>query len=257
MSALSVYERLRRSRIARGEDLASVARRAGVREALLQAIEAGRFEDLPRGIYGRSAIRSFATALGLDATEVLAECDPLLPAPDDPIDALARLRGVRAAPKRVAPADPEPVPAILWSDSAAMWKPLAAAAIDGGIITVMLLFLVAATMTFCAAPLSAFRTSSAPAFGLMGVLLAGYYFVCFAGIGGATFGERVIRLSPACEDRTSHDLRSVLARTLRVALRDALSIHSLGDSLRRAISEWHTRMQSPTTTVWTALTRKS
>jgi helix-turn-helix protein/RDD family protein len=257
MPALSVYERLRQSRIARGEDLACVARRAGVREALLQAIEEGRFEDLPRGIYGRAAIRSFATAFGLDATEVLAECDPFLPAADDPIDALARLRGIRVAPKRVAPADPGPVQAIQWSGTAAMWKPLAAAVLDGGIITAMLLFLVAATMTFCAAPLSAFRTTSAPAFGLMGVLLAGCYFVCFAGIAGATFGERVTRLSPACEDRTALDLRSVLARTLRAVLRDVSSIHSLGDSLRRAISEWHTRMQSPTTTVWTALTRKS
>ena len=251
MSGLSVYERLRQSRIARGEDLASLARRAGVREALLQAIEQGRFADLPRGIYGRSAIRSFASALGLDAVEVLAECDPLLPRADDPIDALARLRGIRASRKTEpprTPVDPAPVHAMQWRESAAMWKPLAAAAIDGGIIMAMLLFLVAITMIFCRAPLSAFHGTSAPAFGLMGILLAGCYFVCFAGIACATVGERAMGLAPAPPDLASHDLHSVLARTLRGVLRDVSSIRTLGDTVGRAAIDWHTRIHSPTTT---------
>lgn len=250
MSGLLIQERLRQTRIARGETLASIAHSAGVREALLHAIEEGRFADLPRGIYGRAAIRSFAVALRLDPAEVVAECDRFLCPMDDPIDALARLRGIRPPRKAEPPGaavDPAPVHTMQWSESAAVWKPLAAAAIDGGIIMALLLFLVAVTMTFCGAPLSAFR-GAAPAFAVMGMLLAGSYFVCFAGIACATVGERVMGLSPAPADLASHDLHSVLARTLRGVLRDVSSIRTLGDTLGRAANNWHARMHSPTTT---------
>jgi transcriptional regulator with XRE-family HTH domain len=247
MSRLTVYERLRQSRIARGEDLATVAQRAGVREGLLHAIEEGRLADLPRGIYGRSAIRSFAAALGLDAAEVLAECEQFIPAVDDPIDALARLRGVRSAPKLAPQADSASPHAMQWSETAAMWKPLAAAAIDGAIIMLMLLLLVAVTMTFLAAPLSAFRATTAPAFGLMGFLLACCYFGCFAGVAGATVGERAVGMAAGRADVTSHDFNSVLTRTLRALLRDVSTIRAIGDTLGRAVNEWHARMHSPST----------
>jgi uncharacterized RDD family membrane protein YckC len=245
MAASSVYERLRQSRIARGEDLASIAERAGVREALLHAIEEGRFADLPRGIYGRAAIRSFAAAIGLDAARVLAECEPLLPRIDDPIDALARLRGIRTTVKNPVPPPAAPVQPVHWRESTAVWA-LAAAAIDGGIIMAMLLLLVAATMTFCGAPPSAFR-GAAPAFGLMGFLLAACYFVWFAGVACATVGERVMGIQAAAADLASHDLHSVLTRTLRAMLLDVSSIRTLGDSVGRAATDWHARMHSPST----------
>src|SRR4029453_6224029 len=219
MAGSSVYERLRQSRISRGEDLASIAQRSGVRESLLQAIEEGRFADLPRGIYGRSAIRSFANALGLEATQVLAECEPLLVPTDDPIDALARLRGCRPTVKPAPPEAPAATTPAPWNESSAIWKPLAAAAIDGFIIMGLLLFLVPATMTFCAAPLSAFRGAAA-AFGVMGTLLAAGYFLWFAGIACSTVGERAIGISAVPATPASHDLNSVLARTLRAVLRD-------------------------------------
>lgn len=247
MSRLSVYERLRQSRIASGEDLACLAKRAGIREGLLQAIEEGRFADLPHGIYGRSAIRSFASALGLDAVEVLAECEQFLPAVDDPIDALARLRGVRTTPKPTAPVDAPRAQGLAASEPAAMWKPLAAAAIDAGIIMLMLLLLVAMTMTYLAAPLSAFRATTAPAFGLMGVLLACCYFGCFAGVAGATLGERAVNSAPASTDPAAHDLQAVLTRTLRALLRDVSTIRMMGDTLGRAVNAWHARMHSPST----------
>jgi hypothetical protein len=235
MSGLTVHERLKS---------------AGVREALLRAIEEGRFADLPHGIYGRAAIRSFAVALGLDPAAVVADCDAFLRPIEDPIDALARLRGVRSPRKTETAgglADSAPVHATQSSDSAAIWKPLAAAAIDGGIIMAMLLFLVAITMTFCQAPLSAFR-GAAVAFGLMGILLAGGYFVWFGGIACATVGDWAMALSPEPEDLASHDLHSVLARTIRSVLRDVSSIRALGDTLGRAAIDWHTRLHSPTTT---------
>jgi transcriptional regulator with XRE-family HTH domain len=247
MAGSSVYERLRQSRISRGEVLSSIAQRSGVRESLLQAVEEGRFADLPRGIYGRSAIRSFANALGLDASQVLAECEAFLVPTDDPIDALARLRGCRPTVKPAAPEAPAATPQASWNESSAIWKPLGAAAIDSLIIMGLLLFLVAATMTFCAAPLSAFRGAAA-AFGVMGVLLAAGYFLWFAGIACATMGERAMGMAAAASSPASHDLNSVLARSVRAVLRDVSSIRALGDSLGRAATDLHARMHSPTTT---------
>ena len=234
--------------MARGESLAGVAHRIGVREELLQAIEDGRFADLPRGIYARAAIRSFATAVGCDPAQVLEECHALLPDVDDPIDALARLRGIRSARKPEASVDSAPVHTVQSSDSPAMWKPLAAAAIDSAIVMAMMLLLVAVTAIFCAAPPSAFRGAPVPGFVVVGILLASCYFVCFAGIARTTLGERAMRLSPAPGDRVSHDLNAVLIRTVRGGLRDVSAIRTLGDALGRAANDWHTRMQSPSTT---------
>lgn len=247
MAGSTVYERLRQSRISRGDNLPSIAQRSGVRESLLLAIEEGRFSDLPRGIYGRSAIRSFANALGLDATQVLAECEQFLVPTDDPIEALARLRGCRSALKPAAPETAAATPPAPWNESAAIWKPLTAAAIDSLIIMGLLLFLVAATMTFCAAPLSAFRGAAA-AFGIMGILLAAGYFLWFAGMACSTVGERAMGISAVPMPPASHDLNSVLARTWRAVLRDVSSIRALGDTLGRAATDLHGRMHSPTTT---------
>src|SRR5947207_7039025 len=92
-------EQLGRARAACGEELSALSRRTGIRLQHLRAIEEGRFADLPPGIYARSTIRAFAGACGLDAAAVLADCEPLLPTVDDPINALARkVRGVSLAP---------------------------------------------------------------------------------------------------------------------------------------------------------------
>src|SRR5688500_20271862 len=79
---------------------AGLARQCALRVEWLQAMEDGRFGDLPSGIYGRSAVRRYAEALGLDPAEILAACAPLLPLVDDPISALGRLRGMPAPRRR-------------------------------------------------------------------------------------------------------------------------------------------------------------
>ena len=79
MSNQTVQEQLRRARVGRGESLASVAARCGSRVELLQAIEDGRFQDLPTGLYARVAVRRYAGAVGLNPDEILALCASLLP----------------------------------------------------------------------------------------------------------------------------------------------------------------------------------
>jgi len=244
-----VNERLRLARVARGEHLAAIAERIGVRESLLAAIEDGQFSELPRGIYGRAAIRSYAVALQLDATQVLADCDALLTPMDDPIESLARLRGVRTWKANTA-SEPAAAPATpaAQTDLGAIGRPLAAAALDGGVIMAMLFVLVVVTMIFCGATGARFGQSAAPAFGLVGAVLAWCYFVCFGGVAGATIGERMLGMPAPKGGTQARDLHAVLVRTTHYLLRDVTSIRTLGDVVGRAGAEWHARMHSPTTT---------
>src|SRR3954463_3515224 len=100
---VSVHERLRRARLLRGEDVPALARRIGVREKLLVAIDEGRFGDLPTGIYARTAVRLYAKGVALDVDEVMAACEALLPVQEDAVFARARLRGLKPVPIRTPP----------------------------------------------------------------------------------------------------------------------------------------------------------
>src|SRR5215208_3609200 len=90
-----VSQQLKLARTTRHEDLAAFARHVGVPALHLCAIEEGRFADLPAGIYGRSAVKSYASACGFDPAEMLATVEPWLRVVDDPIFGLARLKGIR------------------------------------------------------------------------------------------------------------------------------------------------------------------
>jgi transcriptional regulator with XRE-family HTH domain len=222
VSERAAHDQIRQARLKRGEDLETVARRAGVRPALLRAIENGRFDELPPGVYARHAIRSCAVAVGLAADDVVAACEPMLPAFEDPIAGLARLRGVRP---------PRPEPAVSSQQAAAdvSWREAAAAAIDGGIIALMTAAIVEATALWCGVAASALGRGAAGGFGLVGLVLAGYYFVFFGGIARETPGERLLRVTPA-DPPHDHaiDLRSIAARALRCASRDLQMLRQLG-----------------------------
>ena len=73
MICTGLHEQLRLARERRGLSLATIARQWGIREANLELIEQDRFEDLPTGLYGRAAVRAYATAVGLPGDEVLTE----------------------------------------------------------------------------------------------------------------------------------------------------------------------------------------
>lgn len=227
MSKLLPHERLRRARLARPEELESIARRIGVREQLLRAIEEGRFADLPHGVYARAAIRSYAAGLGLPPGEILADCEPLLPVLDDPIAALRRLQGIGSIWPRKSTVT-EPVEATLERPT---WRPAAAAALDALVVLAMLLAVVAATVTASGLPVGALGRAAAPAFGAMSVVLSGCYFVLFGGIAGATMGERIVALDPLRRDSRPADLRLVGTRALQCACRDVWFIEHLGSWL--------------------------
>ena len=212
-----------------------LAKRIGVREEYLRAIEEGRFADLPSGIYGRFAIRAFARDCGFDPSEILAACEPLLTPVEEPIAALGRLRGVRqpnrTAPMHAAGTNVRAIPSVPGTSSEGGgfpdWRLLAAAAVDGCLVITLLLLLIVCTVTAMMVPVAALD-GSGPAFALMGVLLGIAYFGCFGGLGGQTAGERLLRVEPEMTGCGSLTLRAVAARALRSATDDAWFIRRLG-----------------------------
>jgi hypothetical protein len=232
----SVHERLRRAREADGEAAVVFARRIGVSLRLVVAIDEGRFGDLPTGLYARAAIRVYAKALSFDPDEILTACEPLLPASEDQVTALARLRGLRPAPTKPAPPPSPP------RESAAVesqspggpppfpaWRPLAAVAMDGLMIAALLVTASAGTVTMSGAGPSSLGRAAAPVFGLMAAILLCCYFVFFGGIACATAGERLVGMRVGRRHPGHVDPRMVAARAFRCAGRDVRYLLRLGE----------------------------
>src|SRR3989304_6123412 len=61
---------LGRARAGYGQDLVAVAAQLRIRATYLDAIEKGRFEDLPGATYAIGFVRSYAEYLGLDGADL-------------------------------------------------------------------------------------------------------------------------------------------------------------------------------------------
>lgn len=62
---------LRQTRLASGREIGDIARHLRIRQNFLEAIEAGRFDDLPGPTYAIGFVRAYADYLGLDQDEVV------------------------------------------------------------------------------------------------------------------------------------------------------------------------------------------
>jgi cytoskeleton protein RodZ len=69
----SIGEALRRERQRRNLDLDQISRDLKISSRFLQAIEDERFDQLPAGVFAKSFVRQYASVLGLDAEEMVAE----------------------------------------------------------------------------------------------------------------------------------------------------------------------------------------
>lgn len=72
-----IGEQLKSEREARGISIAEVSNETKIGKAYLEALEAGRFEALPGDPYNKAFIRSYARAIGWDATALLRRYDEL------------------------------------------------------------------------------------------------------------------------------------------------------------------------------------
>lgn len=221
MGALAPHDTLSHARAARGEGLASLSARTGLRLNHIRAIEEGRFRDLPPGIYGRAAIRSFASAYGLDPERVLADCDALLPEVKDPLDALARLRGVPRTPEFASTATP------LVTVSDVRLRPFVAATLDGVVAGALFVCLTAGAALLIRAPIASLRSSTA-ALVLVALILDAGYYVWLGGLVGTTLGEFTLGPELLTRDPRPLTLRAIARRTMWTATADARAIHLIG-----------------------------
>ncbi|HTK28752.1 MAG TPA: helix-turn-helix domain-containing protein [Vicinamibacterales bacterium] len=97
---------LRETREHRGLSVPELMRRTGLPLRTVTAIDEERYQDLPAGIYARSAVRMYAQAVGLDPSRVLDEVRGQLPETHVDLMALADRRAAQTAgrSRRYAPA---------------------------------------------------------------------------------------------------------------------------------------------------------
>jgi len=188
-----LHERLRLARERRGLSLATIARQLGVREQNLALIERDEFEELPTGLYGRSAVRAYATAVGLPADEALAEVADRLRTPEDPLDGLARLRGLTRQPERTIKdilhiASPE---VTLSSSSRAH----VANALDGVVLLGLDFLLLQLTAVVAGVRATEILRVAAPSMIALFALIAALYFVLLGALARATVGSKVAHTS--------------------------------------------------------------
>ena len=221
MASLAPHEELRQARAQRGEGLDSLSARTGLRVHHVRAIEEGRFGDLPPGIYGRSAIRAFAAAYEMDADAVLAACDPLLPQVEDPIGAIARLRGI---PSAVGTAG-----VVLPSVTAAQpgWRPFAAACVDGALAGALLCLAGGAAAILARVSVASLDRSAMALFAVA-LVFSVADFVWLGGVAGTTVGELAVGPEPHQRDPRPLTLRAIALRARAAATSDARAIQAAG-----------------------------
>jgi len=186
---------------------ATIARQWGVREQNLDLIDAGRFEELPTGLYGRSAVRSYASAVGVPADEALAEVAARLRTPEDPLDGLARVRGLTRQPERtIRDVLHVPAPEISLSSSS---RAHVANVVDAVVLLGVDFLLLGLTALVAGVGATEVLRAAAPSMIGLFALIAALYFVLLGGLARATVGSRVARTSvdPAMVDGVVRMLR--------------------------------------------------
>ena len=216
-----LHVRLKQARERQGLSLTRIARDSGVREINLELIERNRFEDLPTGLYGRSAVRAYATAVGLPADEAIGEVLHRLREPEDPIDGLARVRGIeRTRPRRivdVAPSVANPVQLPM------SWRAPVAALIDSALLIAIDAVLLVLTAAVARVRPGQILTDALPAMIVVFVLIALVYFVLLGGIRRATIGAQLAQ-AEAIPMFDGAGMHGAMTRGLRSAISEGASL---------------------------------
>ena len=173
--------------------MASIARQWGVREHNLELIERDRFEDLPTGLYGRTAVRAYATAVGLPADQVLGEIADRLRSPEDPLDGLARVRGLTRQPERT-------LKEILHMPSTDISLSTTTRGQVANVVDALFLLLVDFLLLELTALVAGVRSTevlraAAPAMIALFALIAALYFVLLGGLARTTVGTKIAHTS--------------------------------------------------------------
>jgi hypothetical protein len=189
--------RLHEARLAKRLTLVELSARTALSSAVLEKIDAGRFEELPAGVYARSYVRAFAVEVGLDPGSTLSTLEALLPVAHDPFPALQE-----------TPAAPPP------GVGHQRFARCSAAALDAllllAAVVMPVLWLASWSMGVDVRTLLASAGGALGAFCALPLLL---YFLLFDGIGGGTPGYRIFGLVDTGA-RTPRTLPEILRRAV-------------------------------------------
>jgi Helix-turn-helix domain len=215
-----LHERLRTARERRGLSLIAIAKQWGVREQNLLLIEHDAFESLPTGLYGRTAVRSYAAAVGVPPDEALAEVIDRLRTPEDPMAGIARVRGLTCVNRRPGATSK------VWMSAASItaWRQFAAAAVDGAVLVGIDLLLLAMTARVARVPVTDVLRVGTPSMIVLCAVIAALYFVLLGGIGRATIGARLLQAPSGAGMLDGVDIRAVLQRGVQSALADGSNL---------------------------------
>jgi hypothetical protein len=211
-----------------------------VREHNLHLIEHDAFEDLPTGLYGRAAVRAYASAVGLDPDAALAEVAERVRTPEDPIDGLARVRGIgRPRPRPPVPRLCRGLAGALHAkadriiDVAASvrnpvqlpisWRIPLAAVIDSILLLAIDAGLLGLTAVVARVRPTELLHSALPAMLVVFVVIAALYFVLLGGVRRATIGAQLVQANPA-EIFDGATVQAVMHRGWRYALDEGASL---------------------------------
>jgi transcriptional regulator with XRE-family HTH domain len=190
-----LHERLKQARERRRISLATIARQWGVREQNLELIERDRFEDLPTGLYGRAAVRAYATAVGLPADQVLAEVADRLRSPEDPLDGLARVRGLTRQPERTLKEILHMPATDINLNLSTTTRAQVANVIDALFLLFVDFVLLELTALVAGVRSTEVLRAAAPAMIALFALIAALYFVLLGGLARTTVGTKVAHTS--------------------------------------------------------------
>jgi hypothetical protein len=217
---------LHRARLASGLDLAELAGRTFLSPRIVQQIDAGCFEELPGGVYARSYVRAFASAVGLEPDETVERLSDQLPPAGDPFPLLREIAR-RQTPAWVTmieegrtalAAAAVGIDRLPWRPDG--WRqPFARAAAACFDTILLLLLLVSLTrLTAWTVDLSVADLVDRAGIQLLAFwgLMVAIYYVMFGGIGGQTLGASICGL-PCVDGPPSLRLKSILERALRSA----------------------------------------
>jgi len=191
MVCSDLHVRLRQARERKGLTLTAIARTQGVREHNLVLIERNAFEDLPTGLYGRTAVRAYASAVGVDPDAAVAEAAARLRTPEDPIDGLARVRGIeRPRPRRTVEVASSVRDPVRWPIS---WRIPVAALIDSALLIGIDAALLGLTAAVAGVRPAALMPVALPSMLVVFALIAAMYFVLLGGVRRATIGAQLVQ----------------------------------------------------------------
>jgi hypothetical protein len=243
---MDIRRQLKKARLERSLTLEQIAIRTALSASVLRHLDEGRFELLPPGLYARSCVRAFASAVGLDPEATLARLEHLLPAAPNPLPALnerdraaatrasvsfshvsEHLRGFLGSPTmpqtaaagthgsltlELADHGPVVVAPARVSDRTRLQR-IGAVAIDLLVLAIVNLLVVLLVAIPSAIPVGALLRDGAWAVATLALILAAIYFLLFGGVAGSTIGRYTFSL-PAPGARHPLTLPEICRRAL-------------------------------------------